>query len=72
MRQGPVWPVLVVGVDERVEPGLQLGQGGGLGGLAAEPLLQGLLEAFDLPAGGGVVGSGCRASDFVAGQLSQS
>jgi hypothetical protein len=34
---------------------LQLGDGRGLVGLGVEPTLQGLVEAFDLAAGGGVV-----------------
>ncbi len=35
VRQGSVWPVVVVGVHERVEQGLQLGDGGRLVGLGA-------------------------------------
>jgi hypothetical protein len=58
VRQGPVRPAVVVGRGERVEQGLQLGEGGGLDGLGAQPLLEGLLEAFGLAAGGGVVGAG--------------
>jgi hypothetical protein len=58
MRQGPVRPVAVVGVDEGVDQRLQLGQGGRLNPLGLQPLLQGLLEPLDLPAGGRVVGSG--------------
>src|SRR5689334_4634050 len=57
MRQGPVRPVAVVGVDEGVDQRLQLGQGGRLNPLGLQPLLQGLLEPLDLPAGGRVVGS---------------
>jgi hypothetical protein len=34
--------------------GLELGQGGGLGGLGAEPVLHGLLEPLDLALGLGV------------------
>jgi hypothetical protein len=52
---------VVVLVDEGVELGLQLRQGGGAG-LAGECFLEGLVEAFDLAAGGGVVGGGV---DFV-------
>jgi hypothetical protein len=44
--------------DEGVEEGLQFGDGGRLVGPGSEPLLQSLLEAFDLAAGGGVVGAG--------------
>lgn len=47
--QGPVWAVLVVECDERVEQPLQLGEAGGLVGLRGEPVLEGLLEAFDAP-----------------------
>jgi hypothetical protein len=46
----------VVLVDERVEQGLQPRDGAGLDGLGGEPLLEGLLEAFDLAAGGGLSG----------------
>ena len=48
--------VVVVVLDEGVDVGLQLVDGGG-GQLGAEPFLHCLLEAFDLAAGGGVVGS---------------
>jgi hypothetical protein len=53
--QRAVWAAVVVFVDEVVEVGLQLGEGGGAG-LVAEVLFEGLVEAFDLAAGGGVVG----------------
>ena len=55
--QGAVRAVVVVFVDEGVELGLQLGECGGAG-LAGQPSFEGLLEAFDLAAGGGVVGGG--------------
>ena len=61
---------MVVLVGERVEQGLQLDDGAELDGLGGEPLLEGLLEAFDLAAGGGgVVGAGvllghAEASEF--------
>ncbi len=55
LGQGPVGPVLVVLDDEQVEQGLQFGDRGGLDGLGAQPLLQRLLDAFDLAAGGGVI-----------------
>jgi hypothetical protein len=45
----------VVDDGERVEQGLQLSEGGGLGCLGAEPVLQRLLEAFDFPLGLGMV-----------------
>jgi hypothetical protein len=60
---------MVVLVDERVGQGLQLGDGAGLDGLSAEPLLQGLLEPFDLAAGRGVVGSGVLLHDAQAAEL---
>ena len=47
--------LLVVVLTEAVELGLQVGQGAG-GGLLAEVALEGLVEAFDLAAGLGVVG----------------
>nr|WP_232807339.1 hypothetical protein [Geodermatophilus chilensis] len=47
--------MLVVLDDEQVEQGLQFGDRGGLDGLGAQPLLQRLLDAFDLAAGGGVI-----------------
>jgi hypothetical protein len=34
MRQGPVWPVVVVELDEGVEQGLQFGEGRRLDGLS--------------------------------------
>ena len=43
--------------------------GGGLDGLGAQPLLQGLLEAFDLAAGGGVVGAGVLLEHVPVAQL---
>jgi hypothetical protein len=53
-----VGPLGVVVGGELVEEGLPLCDGAGLVGLGGEPLLEGLLEAFDLAAGGGVVGAG--------------
>lgn len=49
---------VVVLIDEGIDEGLELGDPGGLVGLLAEPFLHGLLEAFDLAAGGGVGWSG--------------
>ncbi len=62
-RGGPVGQrsvraLVVVGRDEGVDEGLQLGEGGRLVGLGEQPFLQRLLEAFDLAAGGGVVRAG--------------
>jgi hypothetical protein len=59
--------LLVVEVDEDLEQGLELGGGGGLG-LSAQPGLEGLLEAFDLAAGGRVVGPGVLLGDTQADQ----
>jgi len=58
--------VLVVGGLELLEQGLQLVDGGGLVGLGVEPFLEGLLEAFDPAAGGGVVGSAVLLDDVEA------
>jgi hypothetical protein len=38
-----------------VDEDLQVGEGGRLVGLGVEPFARRLLEAFDFPAGGGVV-----------------
>ncbi|MDZ4235169.1 MAG: hypothetical protein U1C73_15730 [Dietzia sp.] len=54
--------VVVVDLDEGVELVLQLGDGC-RGRLGSEPLLHGLLEALDLAAGGGVVGSAVLLAD---------
>ena len=53
---------MVVFVDEGVELGLQLGESGGAG-LAGEPFFEGLVEAFDFSAGGGVVWGGVDLVD---------
>jgi hypothetical protein len=55
--------LLVVLVGDGVEQCLQRGDRGGLLRLGAEPLLQGLLEPFDLAAGGGVAGAGVLLGD---------
>ncbi len=52
--QRGVGPLVVVELAERVELGLEVGDRRG-GWLGAEPAFEGLLEAFDLAAGGGVV-----------------
>ena len=67
LGQGSVRSGVVVGGGELVELGLQVGEGR-CGRLGAQPLLQGLLEAFDAPmfvkrppAGrSGLVGAGSR------------
>ncbi len=58
VRQGPVRAVVVAGGDEDVEQSLQLVDGGRLVGSGGHPVLQRLVEAFDLAAGGGVAGPG--------------
>ena len=60
----------VVVAAEVVELGLELGDGG-RAGLVVEPFLQGLVEAFDFPAGLRVVGPGVGEPDpaGVAGEL---
>ncbi len=60
--QAAVGPLVVVMVTEAVELGLELGQAGGRG-LLGEPFLQGLMEAFHLAAGLGVVGTGMTGFD---------
>ena len=60
--------VVVVG-GEDVEQCLQLGDGYGLIGLGAEPSFEGLVESFDFPAGGRVVGSGVLLGDAEAAKL---
>ena len=64
-----MWSAVVVFVDEDVDQGLELGDGGRLVGLSAEPFLQGLLESFDFPAGGWVVGAGVLLDDVEAGEF---
>ena len=59
----------VVLVAEPVEQGMQLSEGGRLPALAGQPGLKGLLEAFDLAAGGGVVGAGVLLGDPEHGEL---
>jgi len=63
--QGAVGAAVVVFVDEGVELGLEFGDGGGAG-LAGEPFFEGLVEAFDFPAGGGVVRGGVDVVDAEA------
>jgi hypothetical protein len=50
-----VRPLVVVGRGELVEQGLQVGDGGGLVGLGAQPVLRRLGEPLHLAAGRGVV-----------------
>ena len=54
-------------VDEVVELGLEVDEGGG-GRLFGEPAFEGLLEAFDLPAGRGVIGPGVLVGDVEGGE----
>ncbi len=53
--EGAVRALVVVDAGEGVQQGLEVGEGGGLDGLGAEPVLHGLLESFDFPLGLGVV-----------------
>ncbi|HTQ16547.1 MAG TPA: hypothetical protein VML93_04205 [Mycobacterium sp.] len=55
MGHGAVGSAVVVFVDEGIELGLQVGQGGGAG-VCVEPSFEGLVEAFNLAAGGGLSG----------------
>jgi len=63
-----VGALLVVVAPEGVELGLELAQGPGPG-LGSKPLLQGPVEAFDLPAGLRVVRGGVLLLDPESGQL---
>src|SRR4030095_3469588 len=60
--QGAVGAVVVVELDEGVELALELVQGRG-GALGGEPAFEGLLETFNLAAGGGVIGTGVFLGD---------
>ena len=66
MFEGPVRPLLVVGGGEPVRQRLQFGDRGGLVWLGGQLFLHRLLKAFDLAAGGGVVGSGVLLGDAQA------
>ena len=61
--------MVVVGLDELVEKGLEFGDGGRLDGLGGEPVLHCLLEAFDFAAGGRVVRAGVLLDDVEAWEL---
>lgn len=69
MRQRPVRAPLAVLVRERVGQGLELRRGGGLGGLGAEPFLEGLLESPGLALGLGVAGLAVLLGHAEAAQL---
>jgi len=62
LGQGSVRAAVVVLGDELIELVLQFGDGGGAG-LGFETFLQGLVETFDLAAGGWVVGGGVDLGD---------
>ena len=68
-REGAVRAAGVVDGSERAGQGLQLGQGGGLAGLGAEPVLHRLLEPFDFALGLGVVRLAVLLGDAEAAQL---
>ena len=59
---------MVVDAGEGVELVLEFGDGPGAW-LGAEPSFEGLLEAFDLAAGGGVVGPGVLLGDLETGEF---
>ena len=67
--QGAVRPPGVVDAGEGVEQGLELGEGGGLAGLGAEPVLQGLLEPLGRALGLGVVRLAVLLGDAEAAQF---
>ena len=69
MRQRAVRALVVVDAGEGVQQGLELREGGRLGGLGAEPVLEGLLESFDFPLGLGVVRLAVLLGDAQAAQL---
>jgi hypothetical protein len=58
--EGAVGALVVVVAGEGVQEGLELGEGGGLGLLDAEPFFESLLESFDFPWVWG--GWACRSS----------
>jgi hypothetical protein len=64
-----VRPAVVVLVGEGVQELLELGEGGGLGRLGAEPFLEGLLESLDLALGLGVVRLAVLLGDPEAAEL---
>jgi hypothetical protein len=59
----------VVDAGEGVQQGLELGRGGGLVRLCAEPVLHGLLESFNLALGLGVVRLAVLLGDAEAAQF---
>lgn len=61
--------VVVVRVPEGLQVGVELVEGLGLVGLPGQPHLGGLLEPFDLAAGGGVVRSGVLLSHAQRGEF---
>jgi len=52
-----VRPLVVADSGEAVQEGLELGEGGGLRGLGAEPVLEGLLESLHFPLRLGMAGA---------------
>lgn len=69
VRQAAVRAPGVADDGEGVEQGLQLGRGAGRKGLCAEPVLEGLLEAFGFPLGLRVAGRAVLLPDPQAAQL---
>ena len=66
--EGSVGSSVVVFIDEGVDQGLEFVVGCWLWGLGCQPFLEGLVEAFDFAAGGGVVGSGVLLLDLEGGE----
>jgi hypothetical protein len=56
VRQRPVRALVVVDGGARIQQGLQLAEGGRLGGLGGQPVLQGLLEPLGFALGLGLTG----------------
>jgi hypothetical protein len=69
VRQGPVWPLLVVDGGEGAQQGLELGDRGGLGSLGGQPSFEGLLESLDFALGLRVAGPAVLLFDAEAAQL---
>jgi hypothetical protein len=67
--QGPVRAAGVVDAGEGVQEVLELGERGRLGGLGAQPFLQGLLESLRLALGLGVVRFAVLLPDSQAAQF---
>ena len=69
MWQGAVRPLVVVDTGKGVQEGLELGEGGGMGGPGAEPVFEGLLKPLDFALGLGVVRAPVFLPDSQAAQV---